>query len=104
MNRREFITRSTLASLLAGGALTLGNFGELFAAQNPNEDYDLVAVKKWRTRRHARQSAGIDGRNVEICKKRTKSGHQTKHWLGRGAGTGCQHQPNVGETYCRTMY
>jgi len=46
MKRREFITKSFGAGLLAGGALSLGNYNKVFGSVvRHSANYDLVAVK-----------------------------------------------------------
>lgn len=47
MKRREFINKSLKASLLTGAAFSLGNYSNIFSAQNfsKSENYILAAIK-----------------------------------------------------------
>ncbi len=47
MNRRKFIKKSIQGGLIAGAAVSFGNYKELFAGLNPSpfSSYDLVAIK-----------------------------------------------------------
>ncbi|MCJ7552474.1 MAG: DUF362 domain-containing protein [Ignavibacteriaceae bacterium] len=47
MKRRDFISKSVKAGLLAGSALSLGNYSKLFAYNSfiPPDSYDLAAIR-----------------------------------------------------------
>lgn len=47
MDRREFLKKTVQAGIVAGSAVSLGKYSNLFASQStsPNSIYDLVAVK-----------------------------------------------------------
>ena len=45
MNRRNFIKKSLQTGLIAGSAISLGSYANLFANKPANDKYDLVAIK-----------------------------------------------------------
>ena len=45
MNRRNFIKKSFQAGFIAGSALSIGSYSNLFSSKSQTDNYDLVAIK-----------------------------------------------------------
>ena len=45
MNRRNFIKKSFQAGFIAGSALSIGSYSNLFSGKSQTDNYDLVAIK-----------------------------------------------------------